>query len=336
MSITAAQIAPVLADVRSALTTLGPLGQLKGTNLSGAEFGAGVIPGVLNNNYTFPTLAELVYYSGKGMNIVRLPFLWERIQPVLGGPLDSSHVSWLTGFAQYSPNVIILFDVHSYGGYNGKLIGAAGGPTQAQFANLWNQIATAFPSSTFPNAWFGLMNEPSAISASSWLQTVNIAIAAIRATGAKNTVTVPGLSFTGAWTWLSSGNSVNMLGVVDPSNNWIYEAHQYLDSDGSGESATAVSATILSQRLTAMTAWLRNNGFRCILGEFGAANNPTMLSALTDGVSYMQANADVWAAWTYWSGGPWWGTYIYSIEPTNLGQPTQTDSAQMTALLPYL
>jgi endoglucanase len=60
-----------------------------------------------------------------------------------------------------------------------------------------------------------------------------------------------------------------------------------------------------------------------------------MLAALNDCASYMQDNSDVWMGWTYWSGGPWWGNYMYSIEPTNIGQPNQTDSPQMHVLGPY-
>ncbi|HIB99683.1 TPA: glycoside hydrolase family 5 protein, partial [Candidatus Poribacteria bacterium] len=26
-------------------------------------------------------------------------------------------------------------------------------------------------------------------------------------------------------------------------------------------------------------------------------------------------NTDVWLGWTYWAAGPWWGDYMFSIEP---------------------
>jgi endoglucanase len=128
--------------------------------------------------------------------------------------------------------------------------------------------------------------------------------------------------------------------IVDPVNNWAYEVHQYFDSDGSGRYATAAAppagwSSVGNQRLASITTWARSiPGTRLFLGEFGVANNTAMLKCLTDCAAWMQANADVWLGGAYWSGGPWWGTYIYSIEPTNLGQPTQADSAQMTALLP--
>ena len=53
---------------------------LLGVNLAGAEFGWNV-PGVFGTDYTYPTHTEIDYYAAKGMSVVRLPFLWERVQP---------------------------------------------------------------------------------------------------------------------------------------------------------------------------------------------------------------------------------------------------------------
>ena len=49
--------------------------------------------------------------------------------------------------------------------------------------------------------------------------------------------------------------------IVDPANNFAYDVHQYLDSDGSGTSATIFNddPTIGVQRLTAFTNWLKPN-----------------------------------------------------------------------------
>ncbi|HEY2826110.1 MAG TPA: hypothetical protein VGJ04_00800, partial [Pirellulales bacterium] len=51
-----------------------------GVNLSGAEFGQGSLPGTYNSAYTYPTNAEVDYYTNKGMNTLRMPFRWERLQ----------------------------------------------------------------------------------------------------------------------------------------------------------------------------------------------------------------------------------------------------------------
>lgn len=51
------------------------------------------------------------------------------------------------------------------------------------------------------------------------------------------------------------------------------EMHQYLDSDGSGTSATCVSSTIGAERLQAATQWLEQNNLKGFLGEIGAGSN---------------------------------------------------------------
>lgn len=91
--------------------------------------------------------------------------------------------------------------------------------------------------------------------------------------------------------------------------------HQYLDSDGSGTSSTCVSATIGQERIESATAWLVANAKKAFLGEFAAGANSVCVSAVTGMLDYMEANADVWLGAEWWAAGPWWGDYIYSMEP---------------------
>src|SRR5262249_15858077 len=68
---------------------------LLGVNLSGAEFGSRV-PGTFRVDYTYPTHAEVDYYAGKGLGVIRLPFLWERIQRSEFGALAARSSPGLT------------------------------------------------------------------------------------------------------------------------------------------------------------------------------------------------------------------------------------------------
>src|SRR5262245_52166985 len=73
-----------------------------GVNLSGAEFGESQIPGSYGSSYTYPTPAEIDYYRSVGMNVVRIPFLWERLQRSLYAGLDAtefSRLSYVVGYA---------------------------------------------------------------------------------------------------------------------------------------------------------------------------------------------------------------------------------------------
>jgi hypothetical protein len=52
-------------------------------------------------------------------------------------------------------------------------------------------------------------------------------------------------------------------------------------------------------------------------------------------MTYMEANSDVWLGWTWWAAGPWWGEYMFTAEPTNLGQPNEADRASLDVLQPH-
>jgi endoglucanase len=53
-------------------------------NLAGADFGEGNLPGTFDVDYTYPTFEEVDYFVGKGMNVFRIPFRWERLQVISG------------------------------------------------------------------------------------------------------------------------------------------------------------------------------------------------------------------------------------------------------------
>jgi endoglucanase len=308
--------------------------QWRGVNLAGAEFGETKLPGTFGVDFTYPTASSANYFQGKGMNLVRLPFRWERLQPTLNQALDTAELTRLKDFVQKvtSSGVTVLLDPHNYARYKGSLIGSSAVPDSA-FADFWSRLASEFKSNS--KVAFGLMNEPHTMPTEQWLTSANAALAAIRTAGATNLVTVPGNGYSGAHSWeqdwYGTSNATVMKGIKDPGNNMIFEVHQYLDSDSSGTSASCVSGTIGSERLTKFTAWLRANGYRAILGEFAGGNNDTCNKAVSDMLTYMQTHNDVWSGWTWWAAGPWWGNYIYSIEPTG-----STDKPQMKVLEPFL
>ena len=59
----------------------GPKPAWRGVSLAGAEFGEGKLPGIHGQDYIYPASDSVGYYQRKGMNLIRLPFLWERLQP---------------------------------------------------------------------------------------------------------------------------------------------------------------------------------------------------------------------------------------------------------------
>ena len=85
----------------------------------------------------------------------------------------------------------------------------------------------------------------------------------------------------------------------------------------SGTSATIVSEDIGWQRLVSITDWATKTGNKLFLGEFGVAQDASSLIALDKMITYMEQHSDVWQGATYWAGGAWAATYMYSAEPIN-------------------
>ena len=321
-----------------------PILALRGVSLSGAEFGGDAIPGIYGTNYTYPTHDEVDYFVGKGMTILRIPFLWERLQPTLNGPFDDTELGRLDDIVNYAvaAGTNVLIDPHNYASYDGNVIGH-GAVTAAAFADFWSKLGDHFKA--LPQVYFGLMNEPHSVTTQTpmqtlktedWVAAANGAIQAIRATGATNSITVSGNGYDTAsgWndTWYGSSNGSQLLDIVDPLDKVVFEAHQYMDSDGSGTSDTCVSSMVGSTRLAAFTAWLRVNKKRGFLGEFGAGTNATCLAAIDDMLTFVEDYDDVYLGWTWWAAGPWWDTYFSSIEPGDGG----TDKPQMPVLVKHL
>src|SRR3569623_175790 len=165
-----------------------PILSLRGVSLSGAEFGGSAIPGTYGADYTYPTHEEVAYFVAKGMTILRIPFLWERLQPTLSGPFDDTELGRLDDIVNYAvtAGTNVLLDPHDYASYDGNVIGY-GGVTAAAFADLWSKLALHYQA--LPQLYFGLMNEPPSTAAQKlrtedWVAAANGAIQAIRATGA--------------------------------------------------------------------------------------------------------------------------------------------------------
>ena len=303
---------------------------LRGINLSGAEFGEN--DGIPGTDYTYPSEATVAYFSAKGMNAVRLPFRWERLQPALDAELDEGELARLREavalIRRYGMRPIL--DPHNYGYFGQDRIGSTAVPVHA-FADFWGRLAAVFAGDT--DVIFGLMNEPYDLTAPDWLAAANAAIVAIRLAGARNLVLVPGTIWSGAHSWeraLADGsNGTVMLGVKDVADNYAYEVHQYLDEDFSGTHADCPRADDAVAALERFTAWLKTHRKRGFLGEFGASEAPACVDGLAKMVDVVSTNRDVWIGWTYWVAGDWWS----ADEPLNV-QPTGAgDRRQLRALV---
>lgn len=303
-----------------------PLPMLHGVNLVGAEF---------NHGTFWPTPAEFSYFKSKGMNVFRIPFLWERLQPSLYQAFSQSQEDELVNAVNRATanNGYAIIDPHNYARYQGELIGSSAIPNTA-FGDLWARLALLFVNN--PRVIFGLMNEPNSMPTEQWRDSANVAIQAIRDIGAEQLILVPGNAWTGAhsWTqsWYGTPNAQAMQSIHDPINNFAFELHQYFDNDFSGTSPECLSEHGAEQ-LMAVTDWLRDQDKQGFLGEFAGANNIDCEQSVSSSLEFMRDNSDVWLGWSWWAAGPEWGEYIFTLEPTN---NFTTDRAQMSWLTPFI
>lgn len=290
---------------------------LAGVNLAGGEFNSGRKPGIFAKDYIYPDARIAAPFLGMGMKIVRVPILWERIQPAVSSPLSAAEmaridkvVAGLDGFQ------IIVLDIHNYGKRDGRRLDqiADGG---AQLADLWRRLADHYRDNR--QVAFGLMNEPNGIAPARWREIVDMSVGAIRKTGARNLLLVPGSNWTGAHSWTANGSASNATafkGFRDPAANYAFEMHQYLDPDSSGMKMQCEAPDVIRKRMADATQWLRTNRYKGFLGEFGAPPDAQCLKSLDALLDYLTRNADVWMGWTYWAGGAWWGSnYPMNVQP---------------------
>ncbi|KAJ5963664.1 uncharacterized protein N7479_003540 [Penicillium vulpinum] len=283
-----------------------------GVSESGAEFGPGNVPGTLEKDYVWPKTSQIQILRDAGMNIFRVPFLMERLVPssMTGSP-DATYLAALKSTVKFitDSGAYAVLDPHNYGRYNGNII-----TSTSDFKAFWKTVATQFASNE--KVVFDTNNEYHDLDQTLVLNLNQAAIDAIRAAGATSQyIFVEGNSWSGAHSW--TANNDNLKALTDSEDKIVYEMHQYLDGDSSGTSESCVSATIGKERLESATAWLQDNNKRGFIGEFAGGVNSVCESAVENMLSYMADNSDVWMGAEWWAAGPWWGSYMYSLEPAD-------------------
>lgn len=312
-----------------------------GVNLSCLEvgqihLGQKLYPGVVDVDYTTLDRREIDYYVANSLCTLRIPFRWERMQPVPMGELDRLYLGYLTdGVAHaHARGATCILDCHNYGRYGGDSIGG-GALSGVQLADLWSRIAREFR--TRPGvAGYDIMNEPHGLpgGADSWLAAAQATIEAIRGADRVTPIYVEGYHHASAPSWTENNPRLHTL--TDPADRLVFSTHCYLDRDNSGshyawseEAAHGVPTDIGVQRMRDPVEWAKAHGKRLHLGEIGAGNDdPGWLAALDATLGFCRDNGVPVA---YWAGGPWWGDYDYSIAP----RPDGSDAAQMSVLTKY-
>lgn len=323
----------------------------RGVNVSGAEFGQSVIPGLLGTNYTFNSEATFQYFGRKTLGLFRIPLLWERLQPTLDGPLDPDYLANLKNniaWAKASGGEVII-DIQNFGRYSFNVGGMLvtyiidnPGPdgaikvTSDNLADLWVRISNEFK---FEGGVYGydLMNEPHDMGSADWRAISQKVLSAIRANQDDKLVLVPGDSWSSANRWVITHGTQSW--IHDPANNYLYEAHEYFDSDESGSykrtydeelASNSNLANIGPTRLAHFVDWVQNNNVRGIVDEYGVPSTDPRWETVLD--NFLTALDAAGMDGACWAAGEWWPLdYALAIQPTNNFTVDRPQIATLTA-----
>jgi len=312
------------AGVAPGVSTTPPLLALRGVSIAGGEFGSNV-PGTMGQDYYYPSNEKIDYFLATGVTALRVPFLWERLLPTMGGEFSSADIAEMDRVISRITNggANVILDMHNYARrtVSGalKVIGESGsGVTAAQLGAGWAKIADRYKANN--KVVIELMNEPYNMDGAGWVATQNTAVAAIRQAGFTGLVLVTGIAYSGAHSWVSSGNANFLLQAVDPGNNMGFVAHQYFDADSSGfyqnSGSSSASCTVGAgaSRCAPFTNWLKTNGKKGMITEYGAPGDTQCLTELKGFYDHLTANSDVYLGAQGWAafGQP---DYVINLDP---------------------
>ncbi|GJJ09859.1 Manganese dependent endoglucanase Eg5A [Clathrus columnatus] len=303
---------------------------LGGVNTAGYDFSVAT-NGSFTGPSSIPPASQYAHFAGQGANLFRIP--WQEMTPTLGGSIDQSFFSTYdtTVQAALATGAYVIVDLHNYARWNGEVIGQ-GGPTNAQFASIWSQLAAEYASTE--KIIFGVMNEPHDLpdGTADWAQSVQAAVTAIRQAGATSQIIlIPGSSYSSAQT-LPTEAGPDLLKVTDPAGGvgkLVFDVHKYLDSDNSGTHADCVTNNV--QVLTTLVQWLQENGNRqALLSETGGGNTASCETDLGQELAYVKSNSDSIVGFSVWAAGAFATNYVLSVTPFPNGtdQPLWVQAVQ--------
>jgi hypothetical protein len=294
--------------------------QMTGVNLAGGAFDGWAL-------YQTDPL-EWDYYHSKGLDLIRLDFKWERIQPTLYGTVDFTDLDAEVALANARGMKVVL-DMHNYARYNNELIGSSNVPNSA-FADVWQKIADHYKNESAIYG-YGIMNEPHG-TGGLWPAAAQAATDSIRLVDTSNWVIVSGENWSKASTWRTSNPT---LDITDAYGKVMYEAHLYFDSgtDGVYNSYDSENPTALvgARNLHPFILWLQEKGARGFIGEYGIPKDDIRWNPILD--NFMSHMYRYGLSGTYWAAGKNWNNYDLDCSPTN---DYATDAIQMEILEKYV
>lgn len=305
-------------------------------------------------NYVASDHRTTDYWYGKGARHLRLMFAHEWFQDTLGATIPDGGAAFTTYYnafvetVEYATSLGMYVMIEHYGWstvagntrpmFKNNLVGGAT-YTTAHFANLYSQLATTFKDN--PLVGLGMLNEPNTMGTMDWFAVAQAVITAIRATGSRAWIFVPGNGYSN-WQWTSSWYDTagtprsneygwaNANGVgsplSDPLSRLVASPHIYIDdAGGSSYDMDAVGAgaqaDAIVDRIKVVVDWARafnadhpTTPVKVYLGEigyYGGATNAglggnyslaTAQACWANFIAYLEANDDILIGFAWWGG----------------------------------
>jgi hypothetical protein len=176
---------------------------MRGMNASAGAFTqngfSSASPGTHGGDYVYPDRADFAYLRGRGLNLTRIPFRWERVQPQLNKPLKSAELDRLRSCFDGAGAVgmKVIPSVQNYGAYyfgegDYQNIGSSELPIGA-FKDLWNRLAGMWKDHPAV-VGYDIMNEPYGLQGGvpTWEKASRAAVDGIRTRDATTSIWVSG------------------------------------------------------------------------------------------------------------------------------------------------
>ncbi|KQR23432.1 MULTISPECIES: glycoside hydrolase family 5 protein [Microbacterium] len=271
-------VVPVPADAFE--TYLEGRPYLRGVNVYGHIFGGA---GAQAGDFAEPE-SSYRFLAARGIDIVRLPIPWQRLQVIPDGgsaedglaqPVDAGYLDAIAEevASASAQGVRVVIDLHNgctYPWGAGPAIEGSvrcgDGITEDHVKTVWAAIAGRFRDDPGVAA-FDVFNEPRwSVGVETYKHFAQVAVDAIRSTGATQPVWVEGL--------LSdtrgrlSAIAPNGPWIVDPTGRVIYSEHFYATSSGPEWTDVDQPDTVLD-RVRSFGEWCAKWSVRCSVGEVG-------------------------------------------------------------------
>jgi len=308
------------------------------------------------------SLASLQYLKSQGVDLVRIPLPWGRLQPTLGGSLDNVYTPKLQTLVSRcaTAGIKVILDQHSNGGWSasgGDRYGAGdytaafgsnpgGGKTpisSAQFVSFWTQLDNLFRNDPTVLG-YDLVNEPfsngpagDVISKATYQSYQQAAVTALRNQGSQKQIWIEGMNSSQPQGWAANNGAP---WITDPANNVVYSMHTYPTSDTNGNSEYTASDSNTANylaRIDEFEAWRAQYGVKASVGETGW---PSQQKGAPNTWQQYNSLADQWLtkADTYGYTVTFWqanaaqeeGFDIFTANPPSFTNPTATISVSRT------